>query len=458
MFEDLFTPLKLFALSGKSHSVSFRKQNLLKLKHALLKNETRLLEVLKRDLGKPRIEAYVSEIAFVLSEIDFALKNIAGWMKPVRRRTPWLLKPGRSLLCPEPRGAVLIIAPWNYPLQLALVPLVNALAAGNSALLKPSELAPNTARLLVELLHSVFPADLCRVAAGDARAARELLSHPWDHVFFTGSPRTGREVMQAASKHCTPVTLELGGKNPCIVEPDAPLDIAARRIAWGKFMNAGQTCIAPDHVYVRKSVQENFMRELARSIKRFYGPDPSRSTDYARIVNEHHLNRLIASLKDGRIVSGGRSDAAALYLEPTVLTDVDESSPVMQEEIFGPVLPVLPFKDFDSLLDRLRRRPKPLAAYLFTLNARNRERFIRLLSAGTMAINETVTQIIPHGLPFGGTGESGFGSYHGKAGFDCFTHYKTVLIRSFAFDAGVKYPPYRTPLGLLKKIYFRLTR
>jgi aldehyde dehydrogenase (NAD+) len=456
MNRAVFENQRLFFLSGTTLPLVFRRQALVRLRKALLAREAAFLDAVHQDVGKPPVEAYASEFALVRAEIDVALRHLPQWIRPCRVRTPWLHWPADSRRHPLPRGVVLIISPWNYPLQLCLVPLVSALAAGNCAIVKPSEFAPATAKIISDMIAEIFPPAYCCCVSGDARTAAGLLEFPWDHIFFTGSTRVGRLIMQAAAGHLASVTLELGGKNPCLVLKDADLAIAAERIAWGKFLNAGQTCGAPDHVYVEEAVMEPMVDALKKTLRRFYGSDPEKSPDYARIVTPAHFDRLHAMLGQGRILFGGGTDRDDRYIAPTLIDRVPENSPLLQEEIFGPLLPLLPFSDFTGLCAALRSKPRPLAAYIFTRSLDAQQYFIERISCGSTAVNDTVSQITSPWLPLGGIGESGQGSYHGRAGFDCFTHYKSVLRQSVVFNNRMKYPPYRIPVAWLRKILPRL--
>ena len=388
----------------------------------------------------------------MLGEIRHAVSSLGRWMKPERRKPPFLAWPARAEVRREPFGVALIIGPWNYPLQLLLTPLVGAIAAGNTAVLKPSEFAPHTAAVIAAMMADLFDDEFIAGVEGDRECAERLLQEKFDTIFLTGSTATGRAVMAAAARHLTPVTLELGGKSPCIVCADAPLEMTARRIVWGKFMNAGQTCVAPDHLWVDRQIMPALLEALKKVLHEFYGEDPQRSADYGRIIHRRHFDRLLAYLGDGRVVHGGRSDAADLYLEPTLLTEVGIDRGVMQEEIFGPVLPVMEFGDLTEVLARLRGEAAPLALYLFTTDRRLRERVIRETRSGGVCVNDTISQILGRELPFGGLGESGMGSCHGRASFDCFTHQRTVLTRSLAVDPAFRYPPPRASLGVLKRL------
>lgn len=449
---DLIQRQRAFFQSGATRPLEFRRAQLQKLRDALEAGEAALLGALHADLRKPAAEAYLGEVGFVLSEIRHTLRHLPTWMKPQPRRVPLLAWPGQGFIHPEPFGVALIIGPWNYPLQLLLLPLVGAVAAGNCAVLKPSELAPHTAAAVAKLLREVFAEEYIAVCEGEREVAEALLRERFDKIFFTGSTKIGRSVMAAAAQHLTPVTLELGGKCPCIVCADAPLEVTARRIAWGKFMNAGQTCVAPDFVLVDRRIREELVRSLLQAIREFYGENPQQSPDYGRIINRRHFDRLTSLLGAGCVAHGGQHDAQDLYLAPTLLTDVPPESSVMQEEIFGPILPVLVFDQLADALALLRDRPTPLALYLFTQDRAAQERVLAEARSGGVCFNDTVVHILGKQLPFGGLGESGLGTYHGKASFDCFTHYRPAVRRSFRFDAKLRYPPPKVSLETLKRV------
>jgi aldehyde dehydrogenase (NAD+) len=439
--------------SGATRLLDYRRAHLRKLQEALLLNEPALLSALHADLRKPPQEAYTAEIGFVLGEIRHALHRLPAWMSPQRRRTPLLAWPARGWVQPEPYGVALVMGPWNYPLQLLLSPLVGALAAGNCVVLKPSEFAPHTAAAVAQLMRETFSEECVTVVPGEREAAEALLRERFDTIFFTGSTGVGRAVMAAAARHLTPVTLELGGKCPCLVCADAPLEVTARRIAWGKFMNAGQTCVAPDFVLADRRIHAPLLEALKQAVQEFYGPDPQKSPDYGRIINRKHLDRLKACLGSGQIVHGGQHDADDLYFAPTILTGVAADAPVMQEEIFGPILPMLEFDRLEDTLASLGRRPTPLALYLFTRDRATQDQVLRATRSGGVCFNDTVVQMIGKDLPFGGLGDSGLGAYHGKASFDCFTHYRSVLHRSLVFDLKLRYPPPRLKLAALRRAY-----
>lgn len=437
---------------GLTREIGFRKRQLGVLRSVIAQREDDILQALKRDLGRPEAEGYTSEIAIVLHEIDFALKNLASWAKPHKVRTPLMLFPGSSWVYPEPYGSALVIAPWNYPFQLAVSPLIGALAAGNCAVVKPSEAAPHTSQLIADMIGNAFDPGYLAVVEGGVGETEALLEQRFDYILFTGGTRVGKIVMTAAARHLTPVTLELGGKNPCIVDASADVDKAARRIAWGKFVNAGQTCIAPDFVLADKSIKPALLARLTAAIESFYGADPETSPDFGRIVNDHHFKRLAAVLGDGNVVTGGKTDAAQRYIAPTIVEGVSWDDDLMQEEIFGPILPVLDFDDLEAVMTALEVKPKPLALYFFSEDRDRQEQVLRRLSSGGACINDTFAQLLNLCLPFGGVGDSGMGSYHGRAGFETFSHNKSVVKRSTWVDPGIKYPPYRTPLAVLRRV------
>jgi aldehyde dehydrogenase (NAD+) len=444
---------RAFFRSGATRPLEFRRQQLQQLHDAIQTREPALLQALQADLGKSAYQAYATEIGLVLSELRHARRHLPAWMKPRRRRTPLAAWPARGFTQPEPYGVALILGPWNYPFQLLFSPLVGAIAAGNCSILKPSEFAPHTASAVAELVTATFSPDYVAAVSGGREVAETLLREKFDAIFFTGSTRVGKLVMAAAARHLTPVTLELGGKCPCLVCADAPPDLAARRIAWGKFMNAGQTCVAPDFVLVERQLRDPLVAALKRVLVEFYGPDPRQSPDYGRIINRQHFERLAAYLACGKVVHGGQLDPRELYFAPTILTDLPPDAPALHEEIFGPILPVLDFTSFDEALALLRDRPIPLALYLFTRDSRIQRRVLAETRSGGLCINDTVTHMIGKDLPFGGLGESGLGACHGKASFDCFTHQRSVLRRSLVVDPRLRYPPQRVALQTLKRAY-----
>lgn len=435
-------------------SLSSRKDRLKRLKGVVSSREGEILDALQKDLGKSPTEGYLTEISVLYQEIDLFLSRLDGWSRPRRVSTPLTLWPAKSRIVPEPYGRVLIIAPWNYPFQLLFSPLVGALGAGNTAVLKPSESAPATAELAASLVREAFPEGEVILFNGDASITETLLEEPWNYIFFTGSPRVGRLVMSAAAKHLTPLTLELGGKSPAVVDRNADLETAAKRIAWGKFLNAGQTCVAPDYLYVHEEVAINLVKRIESWLLRFYGKNPAESPDYGRIVNLYHFKRLTNLLEGTVPVLGGAPLEERLYIPPTVITGIGWEHPLMEEEIFGPILPVLTFSELDSALEEIKRRPPPLAFYLFTRDRRKAEKALERLPFGGGCFNDTILHLANSNMPFGGVGSSGLGSYHGESSFRTFSHYKSILIGSSLFDNPFRYPPYSSSkLRWLKRFF-----
>lgn len=401
-----------------------------------------ICEALHKDLGKPKPEALVSEAAVILDEISFTKKHLKNWMRPKSKSTPINLFPSKSWTQYEPLGVVLIISPWNYPLNLALSPLVGALAAGNCVVLKPSEVSQNTTKLLSGLIPKYFSHDYVRVIEGGVVETTELLKLQFDHVFFTGSTSVGKIIMKAAAENLVPVTLELGGKSPTIVTENANLDLSARRIVWGKFYNAGQTCVAPDYVCVQESVKEVLLEKLKKEIQLQFGERPKDSKDFGRIINIRNLERLSRLIQREKIFCGGEVNESGHYIAPTILSDIGWDDEVMKEEIFGPILPILTYKSFDELLVKINQRPKPLSAYLFSESSKEKEKFAYELSFGGACINDVLIHLSNPNLPFGGVGESGMGAYHGKASFKAFSHCKSILARTKYLDFSARYAPY----------------
>ncbi|HIK36742.1 MAG: aldehyde dehydrogenase [Geminocystis sp.] len=437
---------------GETKDIDFRLKQLSKLKEAIASRQDKILQALKADLGKPTLEACF-ELA-VLRDISYAQKNLRKWVKPQRVNTGIELFPSEGRICPEPLGVVLIIGPWNYPFSLMISPLIGAMAAGNCVILKPSEYAPNTSKVLTELITDTFPPEYIAIKEGGVEVAQELLKCKFDHIFFTGGCRVGKIVMEAAAKQLTPVTLELGGKSPCIVDNEIQLLETAKRITWGKFINAGQTCIAPDYILAHKDIKSQLIEAIKQCIRDFYGENPALSPDYARIVNYRQWERLVALLADGKIITGGQYHREDRYIAPTILDEVSPHSPIMQEEIFGPILPILPYDNLEEAIEFVNSRPKPLALYFFSKNKQKQEKILRETSSGGVCINETIMHVGVTELPFGGVGDSGIGKYHGKATFDTFSHYKSVLIRPFWGDLNWRYPPYsQKALQLFRRMF-----
>ncbi|RUO60477.1 aldehyde dehydrogenase family protein [Pseudidiomarina insulisalsae] len=440
--KEMMQRLRHTYVSGLTRPRQWRVEQLQQLALLLEEHENDLLEALTNDLGKSHAEGWLTELGYLHTDIKHTCKQLRKWMRPKRVSQPMLAWPGKSFLQPEPLGVVLIIGAWNYPLQLLLSPLIAALAAGNCAVVKPSELAPRTAAILARLLPDYLSSEAVRVVTGGADVAQQLLAERFDHIMYTGGGRVGRIVMEAAAQHLTPVTLELGGKSPAVVLDDADIKIAARRIAWGKWLNAGQTCIAPDYVLVAEGIKQDFISALRQATDAFYGDDASDANDYGRIVNEKHWERLVSYLDQGTVVHGGDYDRQTRYLAPTILDDVALDSAVMEEEIFGPVLPVLSVPNLASAIEFIRERDKPLALYGFSASARSLQQLTEQTHAGNQCNNDTLMFMLNPELPFGGVGNSGMGRYHGKFGFDTFSHHKAVMQRPFWFDPNFRYPPY----------------
>ena len=427
-------------LAGETLDLSRRLESLKALEFAIHKWEKPIAEALWNDLHKSYEEACLTELSIVSGEIKNHIRNLRKWVSPQKRHTPLKMFPSRSEIISEPLGNSLIIAPWNYPVQLLLNPLVGALSAGCTAVLKPSPYVPNVSRTLGQMISETFSESLVAVVQGNREVNRQLLEMRWDLIFFTGSPTLGRHVMEAASKNLTPVVLELGGKSPCIVDKDADIEVAARRIAWGKSLNAGQTCIAPDYLMLHESVKEPFLAALEKEFRNLLGENPQESRHYVRIVNDRAFERLKGYLGCGDIVFGGHTDASERYFEPTVIDNVSPDSPVMQEEIFGPIFPVVTVKSADEAVKFIVNRPKPLALYYFGKNGKH---ILRNTSSGGACINDTIMHIANENLPFGGVGNSGMSAYHGKASFDVFTHYRSVVKTPAWPDLPFRYMPYK---------------
>ncbi len=428
--------------SGRTRPLEWRVEQLRRLDAMLAEREEALHQALRDDLGKPPLEAWAAETGFTSLEIGHVLRNLRAWLRPDRVWTPVAHQLGVSRVQREPLGVVLIIGPWNYPMGLVLAPLVGAIAAGNCAIIKPSEVAPRSSGALAELLPRYLDQDAIRVVEGGVPETQALLAERFDHIFYTGNGTVGRIVMEAAAKHLTPVTLELGGKSPCFVDRDADLEVAARRIVWGKFFNAGQTCVAPDYILVEKSTEPLLLDRIVQAIRSFYGEDPQQSPDYPRIVNERHLARLLALLGEGELVTGGQHDARSRYLAPTILRGIKGGERVMQDEIFGPILPVIAVEGMEQAIDFVNARPKPLALYVFTESSETARQILARTSSGGACVNDCITHLAVPELPFGGVGASGMGAYHGRASFETFSHRKSVLDRSTVFDPPLRYPPY----------------
>lgn len=449
---ELVKRQKAYFRSGATKSVEFRMKQLELLKEVITKHEQDFVDAIFKDFRKPEFETYATEIGIIHDEINYALKNLENWTKKQRVSGSLVNFPSKNYTVAEPYGSVLIIAPWNYPVQLALLPVVGAVAAGNTVVIKPSELTPNTSSAIAGIMSTYFQDKFIAVAEGGVEVNQKLLEQEFDYIFFTGSTRVGKIVMKAAAEYLTPVTLELGGKSPCIVDKSANLEISARRIAWGKFLNAGQTCVAPDYILVQENSKNDLLKHLKSAIRDFYGEDPGESPDYPRIVNEDHFNRLMGYLKEGSVFYGGQSDKKERYISPTILTDIEPNASVMEEEIFGPILPVLTFKEIEEAIDIINKKPKPLAFYVFTEDDKNESLLMESCSFGGGAVNDVVAHLGNPNLPFGGIGNSGMGAYHGKTSFDTFSHTKSIMKKTSWLDIPFRYAPYEGKLKWIKKI------
>ena len=450
-FQNILSDQRNLFNSQKTKNLKFRKMYLEKLKEVLLKNEELLYDSIYKDFGKSKFDTFTTEISFVLKDIDYFLKNLNSLAKPKKVRTNLANQLGSSKIYPEPLGCTLVIGAWNYPYQLSLSPVVAALAAGNTCILKPSEIAENTMKAMAKIINENFPKDYFYVAEGGIEETTEILKLKFDKIFFTGSPKVGQIIYQAAAKHLTPVTLELGGKSPAIVTSSANFEVAAKRIVWGKFLNAGQTCVAPDYILVDEKVKDSFLDSLQSYIQKFNYH--SESENYTQIINQRNFDRLVNLIDQEKVYFGGKTDAAKRYIEPTIMHDVTWNDKVMQEEIFGPILPVLTFKNFNEALLQIAAYEKPLSAYLFSDNSEEKEEFTTKISFGGGCINDVVMHLSNDYLPFGGVGNSGIGNYHGKYGFDAFSHQKAVLDRATWGEPDLKYPPYNDKkLNWIKKL------
>ena len=450
----IFKNQKEFFESGKTINVDYRIKNLKKLNDIIKKNEDKILNELKKDLGKSNFEGYVTEVGILYDDINFHIKNVKKWSSEEKRKSPIVYYPSKSYIYKEPYGVTLIIGPFNYPFQLVIAPLIGAISAGNTAIIKPSENSRNIALLLEKLINENFPEGYLRVVnpLGGKETVSLLLDKPFDYIFFTGSVRVGKLVMQKAAQHLTPVTLELGGKSPCIVDSDAKLKLAAKRIVWGKFLNAGQTCVAPDYLCVHKSVKDELLKLIINEIRIQFGENVRNSEDYPRIVNKSSLERLSGYLNDGKIYYGGNIDEDNLYMEPTLIIKPDLNSPLMSDEIFGPILPILVYEDLDNVIRFINHREKPLALYYFSESKKKIKYVLTSTTSGGVTINDTIIHVANPNLPFGGVGSSGVGKYHGKESFETFTHNKSVMKRGTFIEFNIRFAPYKNKLNLVKRI------
>lgn len=448
---ELIASQRKYFLAGHTKPISERKKNLRKLHDLLLKNESLLTEAIYKDFKKPALVTVENELSLPYGEINSAIRNLKRWSRSRWQLTNLANFPARTRTNPVPYGVTLVIGPWNYPFMLSLVPMISALAAGNTVILKPSEVTSHSSAVMAELVNSNFPEELIHVVEGGVKETTELLKLKFDKIFFTGSTHVGRIVMRAAAEQLTPVTLELGGKNPVIVMPDCNLKRTAQRIAWGKLHNNGQACVSPDHLYVHESIKEQLIQEIGLQMDRITGSDPKGSPLLPRMVNERNYDRVMGLIDPEKVVVGGKSDRSECYIEPTIMDRVNPDDPVMQEEIFGPLLPVLSYNNLEELVESLKLQDAPLVLYIFTRKRRLAERIMKEVASGGGMINEVVMHFINMNAPFGGVGASGMGSYHGKAGFNDFSHHKTIMVKPMWFELFLKHPPHR-------KIYLRIYR
>ena len=446
-------PQRCFFRQGQTRPLSARKAALKKLLLTIQDHEAEILAALHQDFSKPAFEGYVNEVLWVVREIKHVLKHLSQWVRPQRRWADLPLLPATAHIHPDPVGTVLIISPWNYPFYLCLMPFIGAIAAGDSIVLKPSEFAPNTATIVETLINQALPSGWVGVIQGEATVSQQLIAEPFDHIFFTGSPAVGKKIMAAAAKNLTPVTLELGGKSPCIVDGEINLQETVKRISWGKFVNAGQTCVAPDYLLVQQALLPEFLSALTTVTRDFFGEPGDLQTAYAHIINQHHWQRLVARLTEGEVIYGGLYQAAANYLSPTLILNPDLNAPLMQAEIFGPLLPILTYDTLDQAIAFVNKRPKPLALYYFGQNRQKQEQILAQTQSGGVCLNDTLMQLSASALPFGGVGQSGIGRYHGKASFDCFSHPKSVLKRPFWGETNLRYPPYGNKAKWIKRFF-----
>jgi aldehyde dehydrogenase (NAD+) len=453
--QEIVARQKAYFALGLTQQVEFRLSALRRLKDAIQRRENEIADALLADLGKSRAESYMCEVGMVLSELSYMIRHLPSLARETRVRTPLAQYVSRSYVKPSPYGVTLIMSPWNYPFMLTLDPLVDALAAGNTAILKPSAYSPHTSAILQSLIEECFDPGYVTVITGGRAENQHLLQEPFDYIFFTGSQSVGKVVMRHAAEHLTPVTLELGGKSPCIVTKSAKLKLAARRIVFGKFLNCGQTCVAPDYIYCDASIRDDLIRELIRETKRQYSIRALGNPNYGKIINEKHFSRILGLIDKDKIVYGGESDSEALRIEPTILSDIAWDDAVMQEEIFGPVLPILTYDKLEDALDQINARPHPLALYLFTEDKRTMQYVTDACSFGGGCINDTIIHLATSSMGFGGVGASGMGAYHGKRGFDTFSHHKSIVDKKTWLDLPMRYAPYSNFYEKMIRLFLR---
>lgn len=452
IIKNIINKQRVFFNSKKTFDIQRRKELLKNLKKEIENNEKEIENALFKDLGKSEGESYLTELHFIYSELNIAIKNIDKWVKRKSVRSSLLNFPSSDYIIAQPYGITLHISPWNYPFQLSIAPLIGAIAAGNTVILKPSEYSINTSLVLEKIIDNVFPEDLVKVIQGGPEEATELLNYRWDYIFFTGSLNVGKIVAEKAAKFLTPTTLELGGKNPCIIDETASIKVTAKRIVWGKFINCGQTCIAPDFLIVNEKIKNKLVNEIINQIKHIYGDDAQVSDSYGRIISKKHIDFLSSLLNNENIIYGGKIDSENKYFEPTLVEITDFNSNLMKQEIFGPILPIYKYKDFNEIDEIIRRYKDPLALYIFTKKRKFGEKFLNNYSFGGGAINDTVVHIANDRLPFGGVGNSGMGKYHGESTFKTFSHFKPYISKPFWIDLPLRYPPFKKKISFLKKV------
>lgn len=441
---------KAFFQTGQTKDVAYRRKSLVRFRESIKRHEQEIVQALLDDFKKPAFETVATEISIVIKEVNLAVKKIWKWQLPKKVKASLLNFPSSAKVIYEPYGTALVIAPWNYPFQLAMGPIIGAIAAGNTVVLKPSELTPHTSKIIAKIIQETFDENHVNVIQGDKNVAQKLLQERWDYIFFTGSVAVGKIVYQAAAKNLTPVTLELGGKSPCVIDETAKIQQAARRIVWGKFVNAGQTCIAPDYVLVHSSKKAALLHALSQEITKAYGTDVAASPDYARIINKSNFDRLVALMENTTVITGGITNATDLYIAPTIIEQVKLSDSVMQQEIFGPILPILTFSKRQDIEAIINSMEKPLSAYVFSRKRSFKKWFTQRFSFGGGATNDTLVHFINDNMGFGGVGHSGIGSYHGKQSFYTFSHAKAIVSRSTMIDIPLRYAPYKGKIGWLK--------
>lgn len=452
IIKNIINKQRAFFNSKKTFDIQRRKELLKNLKKEIENNEKEIENALFKDLGKSEGESYLTELHFIYSELNIAIKNIDKWVKRKSVRSSLLNFPSSDYIIAQPYGITLHISPWNYPFQLSIAPLIGAIAAGNTVILKPSEYSINTSLVLEKIIDNVFPEDLVKVIQGGPEEATELLNYRWDYIFFTGSLNVGKIVAEKAAKFLTPTTLELGGKNPCIIDETASIKVTAKRIVWGKFINCGQTCIAPDFLIVNEKIKNKLVNEIINQIKHIYGDDAQVSDSYGRIISKKHIDFLSSLLNNENIIYGGKIDSENKYFEPTLVEITDFNSNLMKQEIFGPILPIYKYKDFNEIDEIISRYKDPLALYIFTKKRKFGEKFLNNYSFGGGAINDTVVHIANDRLPFGGVGNSGMGKYHGESTFKTFSHFKPYISKPFWIDLPLRYPPFKKKISFLKKV------